>query len=421
MWINQTYLKNVVPLQYAKEYPRDIRVPVATQRERLGDRVSSHRRIYRKHIRQCAFCQPRHCSSWETLSYIRFSPRTNMAASGFVAVQDIHYSKDSEIHGSRASSERRSSMGRARRASYGVAGKKTIEVLLQTKSQTAATNILRLSRDQVHHVMERAVEYGLKHRSQTHMYQHLSIDEKAVHGREFAAILYDNTNGMVLDVVDGRTERSTEKLFKQALNPIQLAIVQTICMDMWEPYMTIAHRICPRANVCHDMYHLVQYLNKAIDGVRKREVKFHEDLRRTRFLFLKDKMNFTDRQRDRFDSILRSNYAVAQAWRIKEEFRDIVKVNYALKDSDNLYWLWTNRVKEAKIPEMTNVIQMFERHEKGILNAFRLKKNNGRAERMNGSIQELQTIGRGYRDVEHFRTALLFFHGGLTLHKQFLI
>ena len=40
---------------------------------------------------------------------------------------------------------------------------------------------------------------------------------------------------------------------------------------------------------------------------------------------------------------------------------------------------------------------------------------------MNGSIQELQTVGRGYRDVERFRIAVLFFYGGLTLHKDFLV
>lgn len=62
---------------------------------------------------------------------------------------------------------------------------------------------------------------------------------------------------------------------------------------------------------------------------------------------------------------------------------------------------------------------MFGRHEKGIINAIVTGRNNGRAERMNGSIQELKTIGRGYKDVNRFRIAILFFHGGLVLHKDF--
>ena len=38
---------------------------------------------------------------------------------------------------------------------------------------------------------------------------------------------------------------------------------------------------------------------------------------------------------------------------------------------------------------------------------------------MNGKIQEIKTIGRGYRKFENFRVAILFFCGGLDLkpHK----
>jgi hypothetical protein len=47
--------------------------------------------------------------------------------------------------------------------------------------------------------------------------------------------------------------------------------------------------------------------------------------------------------------------------------------------------------------------------------------NNARAERLNGSIQELKTIGRGgYGKTENFRIAILFFHGNIDMipHKK---
>ncbi len=40
------------------------------------------------------------------------------------------------------------------------------------------------------------------------------------------------------------------------------------------------------------------------------------------------------------------------------------------------------------------------------------------AERMNGKIQEVKTVGRGYRKFENFRSAILFFCGGLALYPQ---
>jgi hypothetical protein len=40
------------------------------------------------------------------------------------------------------------------------------------------------------------------------------------------------------------------------------------------------------------------------------------------------------------------------------------------------------------------------------------------AERLNGKIQEIKTIGRGYATFENFRSALLFFYGGLDLYPH---
>ena len=52
----------------------------------------------------------------------------------------------------------------------------------------------------------------------------------------------------------------------------------------------------------------------------------------------------------------------------------------------------------------------------GIAEGMALKHPSNISVIVNGSIQELQTVRRGYRDVERFRIAVLFFYGGLTLH-----
>ena len=51
---------------------------------------------------------------------------------------------------------------------------------------------------------------------------------------------------------------------------------------------------------------------------------------------------------------------------------------------------------------------------------FLLLRIRGRSYGLNGSIQELKTIGRGYRKTQNFRIAILFFHGDLDTipHKK---
>ena len=63
------------------------------------------------------------------------------------------------------------------------------------------------------------------------------------------------------------------------------------------------------------------------------------------------------------------------------------------------------------IKEITDVVATFDSHKTGIINAIETGANNARAERLNGAIQELKTIGRGYKNIDNFRIAILFFYG----------
>ncbi len=61
---------------------------------------------------------------------------------------------------------------------------------------------------------------------------------------------------------------------------------------------------------------------------------------------------------------------------------------------------------------------MFTNHIVGVCNALVETISNAIAERLNGKIQELKTVGRGYRKFDNFRSAVLFFNGGLNLNPQ---
>jgi len=285
--------------------------------------------------------------------------------------------------------------------------------LQMTKSQTKTAKLLRLSFDQVHRVMHRFVERGLANRSVDERYYYLSIDEKAVHkGHNYISVLSDEGSGIVIDVVEGRTKESTDKLCL-TLSQEQRDEVKTICTDMWDAFIYGAKTHFPNAMHCHDNFHLVGYLNKAVDKVRRREVKLHEELKHTKYVFLKDKSNFTDKQHIKFTAIKDANYEVSRAWQVKENFRDI-QFRQTKQEAFSMYMNWRMHASHSKIKEITEIVEMFDRHIKGIVNAIETGANNARAERINGAIQELKTIARGYRKTANFRIAILFFLGGLN-------
>lgn len=102
---------------------------------------------------------------------------------------------------------------------------------------------------------------------------------------------------------------------------------------------------------------------------------------------------------------------------IKENFRDI-QFKQDRGQAISMYAYWRMDAKHTNIKEINDVVEMFDRHQNGIINAIQTGANNARAERVNGSIQELKTIGKGYRKTENFRIAILFFHGNLDLLSQ---
>jgi len=291
--------------------------------------------------------------------------------------------------------------------------------LQATKSQTKTADLLRISFVQVHRIMRRAVEIGLRRRDPNERYYYLSFDEKSIKkGHEYITVLSEESTGIVIDVISGRSDDSVEELCQTALTDEQRADVKTVCTDMWQPYIKGVKDWFPNALHCHDPFHCVGYLHKAVDKVRKREVKQHEDLRKTKWLFFKDKANFTDEQYFKFEAIQKANYQVSRAWAVKENFRDILQRSTP-EAALSLFSMWKQNAKHTKIKEIDEVVELFERHERGIINAIKTGANNARAERLNGAIQEIKSIGRGYRSAENIRIAILFFHGNLDLlpHK----
>lgn len=265
--------------------------------------------------------------------------------------------------------------------------------------------------------MLRAVERGLEKRDKNRIYKHVCMDEKSIRrGHEYVSMLYDGETGQVIEVESGRKSESVDNLCTKALTEEQRNAVETVCTDMWEAFINGALKYFPNARHCHDLYHCVTYLNNAVDKVRKREVKEFKELRHTKYIWLKDMSRYTPNDRMRFDKLENAEYQVSQAWKVKELFRDLLRLHYhGDMEAYGMLGDWMADALRYNIGEINDVVFMFKRHLKGIISAMVTGANNGKAERTNGSIQEIKTIGRGYGTAERYRIAILFFYGGLDM------
>lgn len=291
-----------------------------------------------------------------------------------------------------------------------------IDLLQATKNQTKTADLLRMSFVQINRILYNSVERGLKRRKTISEIRHISIDEKSFkRGHEYVTVLSSPDTGAVINVSMGRKKESVKKVINDSFTDEQKKQIETITTDMWEAYITTAKEDLPSAKLCHDKFHLVKYLNEAVDKVRRKETKTQEELRNTRYIWLKDQMNLTEKQRLKFEAINNTNYETARAWRIKENFRDIT-FNQPREEAFILFMRWCSDALKSQINEIIKVSEMFNRHMVGIINAINLGKSNAMAERLNGKIQEIKLSAKGYRTFENFRAAILFYHGKLNLY-----
>lgn len=293
-----------------------------------------------------------------------------------------------------------------------------IELLLATKNQTKTAQMVRCGFNIVNNIMHNATQRGLERRDANEVYKQLSIDEKSFQkGHNYVTVLSDPNSGIVLDVVKDRTKEATKELLNKSLTEYQKSKVEVVSLDMWKAFNTVVDEVFPKAKKVHDRFHLIKYLNEAIDNVRKREVKKNDVLKNSRYAMLKNTINLTDKQHFKFGEVLRANTQVGYVWGLKESFKSL----FGCKDYQealNRFSDWNSFVMWEAIPELTKVAVMFSNHIKGVCNALVETISNAMAERLNGKIQIIKTIGRGYRKFQNFRSAILFFNGGLNLNPH---
>ena len=290
-----------------------------------------------------------------------------------------------------------------------------IETLLATKNQTQTMKLMRCSFDIVNRILHHATERGLARRNADEIIEEIGIDEKSFRkGHRYASILSDTFSGRILEVEENRTKKACQKLIEKGLSEKQKRQVKRISMDMWEWFEVAAAEKLPEAEIVHDKFHLIKYLNEAIDKVRRREVKEHAELKESRYALLKNEENLTEKQRIKFEEIRAANYEVSRAWQAREDFKASFQ-NASFAEAEEIFENWREAVKKSGIAEVIKVGEIFANHLRGVLNAMTSSTSNAVAERLNGKIQLLKAVGRGYRKFENFRSAILFFYGKLSL------
>lgn len=294
-----------------------------------------------------------------------------------------------------------------------------VDVLLAAKSITQAKKILRLSWDQVQRIQEQAVLRGIGRR-EAEAVPHVGMDEKSFKkGHDYVSVMTDIDQGRVVDLVQERTTEAAKTLWG-GLTEKQRASVQAVAMDMWEPFMNAAQEAVPNADIVHDKYHVASYLGKAVDLVRRGEHRAFaregtSPLAGTKYLWLRNRANWNDKEKRVFRSLAVDTLKVGRAWAMKEMFRKLW--DYAYRGSATAFFQrWYFWATHSRLKPMIEVARTLKRHLTGILAYLKHHITNAVTEGLNSKIQSIKANARGFRNFQNYRITILFHCGKLNLY-----
>jgi transposase len=295
--------------------------------------------------------------------------------------------------------------------------------VMQECSIRGACELLRISWDEADGIKQRAVKRGLARKTPVVM-PRLCVDEKGMgHGHSYLTIVARAEAGRttVEYVGEGRQQSSLDA-FWQGLQPAQLAGIAAVAMDMWDPYVqsTLAHVPAAAKKIVHDPFHLVKYMNEAVNEVRKREqhrlqAQDCDLLKHTRNLWLYGQENVPGQQAQRFAELKHLNLQTSRAWALKEVFRTFWSCP-TLKVAESYFARWYSWAIRCRLDPVKKVARLCKTHLDNLLTFFEHRLTNGPMEGLNNAIQGLIKKAFGYRNKERFKTDIFFHFGGLDLY-----
>lgn len=296
-----------------------------------------------------------------------------------------------------------------------------IDMLQASQNRDKASEILKISWDEINHIMGKAVQRGLQRR-QAEPIDYLGIDEKNFRkGHSYITVLNDLKSGRVIEVAEDRKKESVGIVW-ESLTQEQKDKVRAIAMDMWPAFINSARKYLPNSDIVHDKFHISKHLGKAVDKVRYKENKMliREEidfLKGTKYLWLKKKANWTEGERNKFQKLKNEQLDVGRAWSIKELFTRLWAYTYETS-ARKFFKRWYFWATHSRLKPIIEVAKMIKEHLSNILTYLRHRITNAVTEGLNSKIQQIKATARGFRNFNNYRIAILFHCGKLSLYPQ---
>jgi transposase len=244
----------------------------------------------------------------------------------------------------------------------------------------------------------------------------VAFDETAARrGHDYVSLFVNLDRSQVLFVADGK-DAATVSAFADDLTEHggDPAKVCEVCIDMSPAFIKGTTEHLPRAEITFDKFHTVKIVNDAVDDVRREEQKRRPELKRTRYVWLKNQTNLSTGQRETIESLAHSNLKTARAYQIRLTFQELYQ-QPSREGAETFLKKWYFWATHSRLQPMIDAAKTVKRHWDGILRWHDTHIANGILEGINSLVQAAKAKARGYRSSHNLKAMIYLIAGKLEI------
>lgn len=248
----------------------------------------------------------------------------------------------------------------------------------------------------------------------------IGIDETSKKGHKYVTVVVDLAQRKVIFVTNGKDSATVGRFVKDFKEHKGVpGNIKIVTCDMSLGFKKGINEHFVNSSTVIDKFHVIKHINEALDEVRRDEVKrgpwYKHLLNKSKWLWLKNDANLTDKQLERKESLMHKRLKTARAYAMRVTLQDIYETSFDRATAEERLNQLYNWLTRSRLTPMKNFAKLLKNHWQEILNYFDYRYTNAILEGMNSIIQNIKRRARGFRNDEYFKTMIYLGCGKLNL------
>lgn len=279
----------------------------------------------------------------------------------------------------------------------------------------AVSKVIGETDDKIWRMLNKYVDEAREHEDFSKVVN-VGMDETSrAKGHDYISLFVDLDKRRTIFVTEGK-DHSTVDRFAKDLEQHNGAPdnIEHISCDMSPAFIKGVNENFNKASITFDKFHILKLINEAVDNVRKQEAACEPILKNTKYIFLKNEDNLTQKQKLTLEELEmpKLNLKTVRALHIRQNFQDIYEAK-TFEDFQILLKKWYFWATHSRLEPIIKAAKTIKNHWDGVLGWFKSKINNGILEGLNSVVQAAKRKARGFKTLQNFKTIVYLITGNL--------